>query len=89
MGRMLRIEEFGTLNVLLSILNVYTVPTTTITMVISRYFAYYHAKEDDKLRVFRKVSFCGAFSISMTVIALLFLIQLNIIYELIITYIFL
>lgn len=63
MGRMLRIEEFGTLNVLLSILNVYTVPTTTITMVISRYFAYYHAKkEDDKLRVFlEKVSFLWCF----------------------------
>jgi O-antigen/teichoic acid export membrane protein len=75
MGRMLRIEEFGTLNVLLSILNVYTVPTTTITMVISRYFAYYHAKkEDDKLRVFFRKSllFVVLFSISMTVIALLF-----------------
>lgn len=74
MGRMLSVEEYGTLNALLSLLVISSVPGMTITLMVSKYIAEYNATgEQYKVGHFlrRSLAYISIFTGIVTVVGLI------------------
>lgn len=71
MGRLLSVEDYGTLNALFSLLVITSVPSGTISLIISKYIAGYNATEEQfKIKIFLRKSIIYIGSIALIAIML-------------------